>query len=211
MTTILYLHGFASSPRGRKAKLLREILEPEGFRFVAPDLNRPSFEKLDFEAIAAAALDAARADPPAVVVGSSLGALVALEIARRGAMSPLVLIAPAFALAARWTSRLPPGDPLRFFHHEELSTMPIHRAFFERMAGVEPERDPPPVPVTIVMGRKDESVPFDGVEGAWRRWRASGHLADGSEFVAIEGGDHGLTAFAPLLADAIRRRAEEVA
>jgi predicted esterase YcpF (UPF0227 family) len=77
--TVLYLHGFASSPAGRKIALLREALPADEFRVVAPDLNRPSFEKLDFREIVGAAVRAAEAEPPAVVVGSSLGAMVALE------------------------------------------------------------------------------------------------------------------------------------
>ena len=56
MRTILYLHGFASSPEGRKVSILRETLGPEGYRVVAPDLNRPSFEKLDFDAMVAEAV-----------------------------------------------------------------------------------------------------------------------------------------------------------
>ena len=87
MRTVLYLHGFASSPEGRKVTLLREALEPEGYRVVTPDLNRPSFGKLDFDAIVAEAAKAAATEKPSVAIGSSLGALVALAAAKSGALT----------------------------------------------------------------------------------------------------------------------------
>ncbi len=204
MKSILYLHGFASSPSGRKIALLREALPADEFRVVAPDLNRPSFEELDFKAIAAAAVAASQADEPSVVVGSSLGALVALEACRAGVRAPLVLIAPALGFGKRWTEKLAPGDPLLLFHHGENRELPIHRRFFEQMATIQVDRDPPPQRVTIFMGARDESVPFDGVYETWRRWEASGGLKAGSQFVAIPDGDHGLVDYVGRIADEIR-------
>jgi predicted esterase YcpF (UPF0227 family) len=201
----LYLHGFASSPAGRKIALLREAFAPEGIEVLAPDLNRPSFERLDFDEMADEAVRAANTESPSVMIGSSLGALVALEAARRGVRAPLVLIAPALGFGARWTEKLAPGDPVRFFHHGENRELSIHRRFFEQMAAVDVDRDPPTVPVTIVMGEKDESVPYAGVRDTWGRWEASGRLAAGSLFVPISGGDHGLVDHVAMIAGAIRR------
>lgn len=140
---------------------------------------------------------------PAVVVGSSLGALVALEAGRTALAAPLVLIAPALGLRRRWIERLPPGDPLPFFHHGEEQDLFIHRRFFEEMAQVEADRDPPVTPVIIIMGRQDESVPIELVRDIWSRWEASGKLREGSRFVEIPEGDHGLTAHVDLIADEI--------
>jgi len=56
---VLYLHGFASSPRGRKVEALSSRFAPEEIELDAPDLNLPSFARLDFDAMASAA--AARA------------------------------------------------------------------------------------------------------------------------------------------------------
>lgn len=207
MITVLYLHGFASSPQGRKIELLREALDPEGYRIVAPDLNQPSFEKLSFDAIVTEAVRAARAESPAVVVGSSLGALAALAASRRGMGAPLVLVAPALGFGSRWTEKLAPGDPVRFFHHGQGRELSIHRRFFEEMAVADVEREPPRQRVTVVMGERDESVPFDGVESIWRRWEQSGQLAAGSRFLALPEGDHGLVSFVGPIADAIRRAA----
>ncbi len=192
MRRVLYLHGFASSPAGRKIALLREALPTEEYEVVAPDLNRPSFERLDFGAIAGEAVQAASVQPPSVVVGSSLGALVALESCRRGVRAPLVLIAPALGFGTRWTDKLEPGDPVPIFHHGENRELGIHRRFFEQMARVEVDRDPPAMPVTVLMGTEDASVPFEGVQAVWRRWEASGRLPVGSKFIPITGGDHGL-------------------
>src|SRR5262249_29328198 len=165
--------------------LLREALPPSEYRVVAPDLNRPSFEKLRFEAIVEAAVRAAREARPDVVVGSSLGALVALEAARRGGTAPLVLIAPALGFGARWTSKLAPGDPVRFFHHGQGKDLEIHRTFFEEMSAVTVDRDPPKQKVIVIMGEQDESVPFHGVKSTWDRWEASGHLAAGARCLPL--------------------------
>lgn len=144
---------------------------------------------------------------PAVIVGSSLGALVGLEVAGAVPGTPLVLIAPALGFGHRWIERLAPGDPVLFFHHAAGRELPIHRRFFEEMARVEADRRPPPVPVRIVMGRRDESVPYEVVREVWEGWERSGHLAPGSSFTEIPKGDHGLVEHADRIAEEIRSAA----
>ncbi len=203
--TVLYLHGFASSPEGRKVTLLREVLEPEGYRVVAPDLNRPSFGKLDFDAMVAEAVRAAVAERPSVAVGSSLGALVALAAAKQGGLAaPLILVAPALGFGRRWIENAAPGDPVRFYHYGQGRDLEVHRYFFQQMADNTVDRQPPPQRVIVVMGEEDESVPFAGVEQSWKRWEADGRLAAGSRFLPIPGGDHGLIASVDTIAGLIR-------
>ncbi|MDQ5857685.1 MAG: alpha/beta fold hydrolase [Acidobacteriota bacterium] len=200
MKKVLYLHGFASSPAGRKVGALTDLLGPHDLQVVAPDLNVPSFRQLDFRAIVRDSLREAKRHAPAVIVGSSLGAVAALAASRLGARAPLLLIAPAIGFGTRWTEKLPSGDPLFFFHHAEGRELPIHRRFFEDLAGRETDREPPPEPVVIVMGTNDESVPFDHVRKIWKAWEDSGRLAAGSRFVEIPGGDHGLVEHAGTIA-----------
>jgi pimeloyl-ACP methyl ester carboxylesterase len=168
-------------------------------------LNIPSFERLDFRAMAKVTVWEMKKHLPAVVVGSSLGALVALQAERRVPIAPLVLIAPALGFGSRWVERLPPGDAIPVFHHSEERELPIHRRFFEEMARADPDREAPAAPVTVIMGRKDESVPFDIVRETWSRWEASGRLHSGSRFIEVPDGDHGLIAHVGLIADAISR------
>src|ERR1035438_6591822 len=52
---LLYLHGLASSPKGRKRELLGRRFEAEGWKVVAPDLNVPSFRELSFAEMCAEA------------------------------------------------------------------------------------------------------------------------------------------------------------
>lgn len=201
MPSILYLHGFASSPESQKIRSLRPLLAPVVIN--APDLNVPSFERLDFDAMVKKAAQAGVPVPHAVV-GSSLGALVALAVVQRGLRAPLVLIAPALGLADQWLDRLPPGDPVIVPNYALRTDAPIHRAFFEQMAKVTVDETPPPVPVTILIGSKDESVPLERVASVWHSWESSGALAKRSKFVVIAEGDHGLTAHVDRIAQAIR-------
>lgn len=205
MKRVLYFHGFASSPHGRKVDRLRAMLEPEGFEITAPDLNVPSFRHLDFDAMAALARDSARTNPPDVIVGSSLGSLVALSVASAHKEIPIVLIAPAFAIGDRWLTKLPEGDPITVFNYAVDREIEIHRRFFEQMAEVAVDEQPPPSAVTVLMGRQDESIPFELVEGRWQEWMDSGRLAPGSRFIEIPNGDHGLVEFSDRIADAIRQ------
>ncbi len=205
--TVLYLHGLASSPRGRKTEALRHELPRSTFRVIAPDLNVPSFERLSFVRIVDRAVEEVRAEKPDLVVGSSLGALVALSLMRRSEVPrlPLVLVAPALAFGARWKSQLPEDDAaLELFHHGEGRSLPIHREFFEAMAAVEVEDEPPDVPVIAFMGENDETVPCAQVVETWTRWEASGRLVPPSRLVVIEGGDHSLLGSVGEFAAAIR-------
>jgi pimeloyl-ACP methyl ester carboxylesterase len=70
------------------------------------------------------------------------------------------------------------------------------------------DAEPPPVPVSVVMGTEDESVPFEQVKSAWARWVSSGRLPRGSRFHRIEGGDHGLIEFGDAIEEAVRERLE---
>lgn len=196
---VLYFHGFGSSPSSQKVLALRELFGSV-VALNSPDMNVPSFERLDFEAMVKLALDEARHTPPHVIVGSSLGALVALELVRRGVAAPLVLIAPAVGVGERWGSRLPAGDPIEVFNHARKGKVKIHRAFFEKMGEIRPEADAPSSRVAVIMGRNDESVPFEWVRGVWEAWTKSGNLVRGSKFIEIAGGDHGLVAYADVVA-----------
>jgi predicted esterase YcpF (UPF0227 family) len=211
MTSVLYFHGFASSPASAKITALRPLLAPYGIELNAPDLNVPSFEKLDFDAVVEHALATARATPPRAMVGSSLGALVALATAQRGVHVPLVLIAPALGVARRWQTKIPDGDPVMTFNYARNADAPIHRHFFEQMTRLHVDDEAPPSRVTVIMGRKDETVPFDVVDEIWRNWEASGRLIAGSRFLVLEEGDHSLVADAEAIRDAIRDAVETAA
>ena len=203
MRSVLYFHGFASSPGSAKITALRPLLAPPGIELDAPDLNVPSFDKLDFERMVERALECARAHPPRAMVGSSLGALVALAAAHRGIDAPLVLIAPALGAADRWRTKIADGDPVTVFNYARNADAPIHRAFFLQMSSLEVDAAPPPSRVTAIMGRLDETVPFDVVESTWRRWEASGKLSRGSRLVEVEKGDHGLVSHTDIICNAI--------
>jgi predicted esterase YcpF (UPF0227 family) len=203
MKSVLYFHGFASSPGSAKITALRPLLAPHDIELNAPDLNVPSFERLDFDAVVAHAVATARATPPRAMVGSSLGALVALSTAQRGIDVPLVLIAPALGVARRWQTTIPDGDPVMTFNYARNADAPIHRAFFEQMTRLHVDDEPPPSRVTVIMGRKDETVPFHVVEETWRRWEGSGGLVAGSRFIVLEEGDHSLVGDAEAICEAI--------
>lgn len=199
MRPVLYLHGFASSPGSAKIASLRPLLSPRGIELITPDLNVPSFETLDWNALVAHAAAEAERVQPVAIAGSSMGAIVALWL--RLAL-PMVLIAPAFGIARRWRERMPDTDPIVVFNHARGENVPIHRAFFEQVASL-PEPEPPASAVTIFMGKLDETVPFANVQETWDRWR----LPPPSRLVVIEDGDHGLVAQTPRIADAIAEAA----
>jgi pimeloyl-ACP methyl ester carboxylesterase len=156
--TVLLLHGFASSRNSRKAQYLREKFKPlPGLEFLAFDFNPTP---VDFEYMTITGminrlrqylLDSG--GESVFLVGSSMGALVGLNYAHRfGGVSHMLLLAPA----------------LYYVGYSELEHEVFHFAFGRPI----PLRDdfaidgaeyaktvPPPAPVTIIHGRRDDVIP----------------------------------------------------
>ena len=193
---LVYLHGFASSPGARKADFFRERLAPAGLLVLAPDLNRPSFASLTLSAqVEAAEACVGSLDRPPVLVGSSMGALVALLLlARRpAAASRVLLIAPAFSFVGDRLARLAGSSLdawrargfLELLHYGDER---IHRLGYQLVddaarhdfAALRPR-----IPTLVVQGSADELIPLEGT----RAWVAE---RPGTELCVIAGGDHGL-------------------
>jgi pimeloyl-ACP methyl ester carboxylesterase len=108
MNPILYLHGFASGPSSSKARYLWERLEKAGAHVEVPDLAAGDFEHLTITG-QLGVVERAEAGRAVVLIGSSLGGyLAALYAARHPEVTQVVLLAPAFDFARRWSERQGP-------------------------------------------------------------------------------------------------------
>ncbi len=199
--TFVYLHGFASSPLAHKAAFLRPRLEELGARLLVPDLNQPSFEGLTLTAqaeVVVALLDelTASSDPP-VVIGSSMGALVALMASRQrpGAVRRMLLIAPALKFVGAPLARALGSSLEAWERHGSLPVLHpeeggrIYRVGFDLVRdarGYDFDALVPSVPTMIVHGTADELVPFEASQ-VFCREHAEIRL------IPIAGGDHGLS------------------
>jgi len=105
---ILYLHGLGAKPGGFKPRFLAE----QGFEVVNPALGDD-----DFPASVAIAQRALDAQPVDVVVGSSRGGAVAMNLALGD--TPLVLIAPAWQRCGG-AARVGPRTLILHSPHDEL-------------------------------------------------------------------------------------------
>ena len=102
--TLVWLGGFRSDMRGTKAEVLSALCEREGLGFLRFDYSGHGESEGRFEdgtisgwTEDAAAVIAARTSGPLVLVGSSMGAWIALRLAQRlpGRLQALLLLAPA--------------------------------------------------------------------------------------------------------------------
>ena len=165
---LIYLHGFASGPGSGKCARCRAWARRRGIPFHAPDLNLPDFEHRTHTAQVEAVTALLQGlDEPPVVVGSSMGGLVATAAVRRGApVGRLILLAPAFGFARR---RL---EGRRWAGYRRRGTMPTYHHAEGKWTTLGPAMLPDlplwrdddqwtvDVPVAILHGRKDELVPL---------------------------------------------------
>jgi len=176
---VLYLHGFASGPRSRKATFFLQNFQALGIPFEVPDLAAGNFERLTVTgqlsliekilATGSRARDATgtRACDRTVLMGSSLGGyLAALVAAHHPEVARLVLLAPAFHFHELWTRELGPerlelwrkSGSLSTFHYGEGRDMPIGYQLLEDAGRYEPA----PAfrqPALIFHGTEDRVVP----------------------------------------------------
>ncbi|HEY3937549.1 MAG TPA: YqiA/YcfP family alpha/beta fold hydrolase [Bryobacteraceae bacterium] len=119
---VVYLHGFASSPRSRKALFFADKLAALGFSVEIPDLAQGDFLHLTISNQLQVVERAARGEP-LLLIGSSMGGyLAALYAARHPEVDRLILLAPAFRFHELWTKEFGP-ERLRLW--KEKGSIPI--------------------------------------------------------------------------------------
>jgi hypothetical protein len=192
---VIYLHGFASSPHGRKPEFFKDRFAERGITLRLPDLNVPDFEHLTLTAILQRAAEEVRACPPGsvYVIGSSLGGLTALHFVDRyrgaegGRVERLFLLAPALDFAANRQRAL--GDAgfqewhdkgyIEVFHYGDEKQRRVHYGLYEDMVGYDSFNLKLDLPITIYHGRQDESVDYQqSVHFAAARPNVDLHLVD---------------------------------
>jgi pimeloyl-ACP methyl ester carboxylesterase len=103
---VQFIHGLEGSPQGAKARLLARHFET----------LTPAMETSDFGACVAVQADALAAFRPDVLVGSSFGAAVAVELLQRGLWRGATLLLAQAALRRGARAELPPGVPVWLVH-----------------------------------------------------------------------------------------------
>ncbi|HUJ57808.1 MAG TPA: YqiA/YcfP family alpha/beta fold hydrolase [Kofleriaceae bacterium] len=189
---ILYLHGFASGPGSTKGVAFERHFAARGIAVRRLDLRVPSFPHLRLSAMLATVRAAITGD--VVLIGSSLGGLAAARAAEREPrVRALILLAPAFQLAARWRAQLGPAwDAWRASGWREVTDYTtgqparVDFGFVEEVAAIDVGWPDVRAPTLILHGRGDDVVP-----AAQSRQFAAGRpnvrlieLDDGHELVA---------------------------
>lgn len=190
MPVILYLHGFLSSPRSEKVRILRAAVERENARraesgvgepvkLIAPDMNHPPrcVDRLLHEI--AERVDLAQT----TVVGSSLGGFFATRFAREFG-TRAVLLNPCFD---PWTF-IPDfiGEQTIYGTDRTLEVKSEFEADFLTLQSTVPAVVPTSVPVLTLVSLEDEVLP-------WKKTYAG---AEGSvERVMLTGEDHRISGF----------------
>ena len=193
----VYLHGFASSPSSSKATRFGWELAALGVPFACPDLNEPDFSTLTVTRMlqqTAAVIDGASV--PVALIGSSLGAFVALHAAAAagpGKVDRLILMAPALDFGGNRLRQL--GDvgieewrksgKLRVHHYASGQPRDVGFELFEDAAQYDAFTVDLELPILAFQGRQDASVDPKMVE----RWAATRPSVD----LRLLDDDHQLT------------------
>jgi pimeloyl-ACP methyl ester carboxylesterase len=175
----LYLHGFASSVKSKKATFFGQRLAASGFTLTCPDLNEPDFSTLTITRMIDRVTEIVSAlDPgPVVLIGSSLGAFVALHAVTRAPLEghpydKLIFLAPALdfggnrmrSLGATGLDRWRESNRLDVVHHGYGRTLPVHYALYEDAARYD-SFAVASVPATLIFqGAHDEAVDPESVK-----------------------------------------------
>ena len=175
-TPVVYLHGFASGATSSKARFFQERFGPSGRAIDVPDLVEGAFADVTLTG-QLQVVDRVCAGRPVSLIGSSMGGyLAALYAAAHPEVDRLVLLAPAFDFAARWSRWL--GEEamlewrrsgrLKVFHYGEKREAEVGYRLIED-ASVYPPFPEVRQPVLILHGLKDDVVSVDSSREFVRR------------------------------------------
>jgi uncharacterized protein len=208
VTRVLYLHGFASSPRSTKAAFFADRFEERGVVFDCPDFNEPDFETLTMtRMLEQLGIALAKHGDPATLMGSSLGGTLAVLAAARfpDRVNRLVLMAPAVMFAKPGHHLLQPDrirswrerGSLPFFHYAYGEERALDAAFYEDSLRYDACGAAFDQPTLVFQGRRDAAVPWETVD-AFAAARPNVDLT-------LLDDDHQLTASLPTMWQAVSR------
>jgi uncharacterized protein len=166
----LYIHGFASGNRSRKAIYLAEKFATVGVELIMPDFNQGGFRDFTISRQLQQAISYCPGNEPITIIGSSLGGWAALLLAQQYLrVEKLVLMAPAFGFPKLWLERLgsealqnwQKSGTMPVYHHAEQQQVPLHYQFVadaQQYLSSNLERD---LPTLILHGQNDAVVPIE--------------------------------------------------
>ena len=198
MTFVLYLHGFASSARSSKATFFGGRFLDAGVECVTPDLNQPDFSTLTVTRMVEQVLRIidSRPEDQVVLMGSSLGGFVAVQVAlaRPARVRSLILLAPALdfggnrmkSLGGLGLDEWKRTDRLDIFHYGYGRMMPVHYELYADATRYDCAGTALAMPTQVFQGRRDDAVdPVSVEQWAHARPNVELHMLDD---------DHQLTA-----------------
>ena len=196
--TVVYLHGFLSSPASAKGRELRAAAEAAGWGFEAPDLNLPPREAdaLLTDLFEGRAPEARRRT---FVTGSSLGGFWALRAARRFGL-PAAVVNPCLE---PW--RFVPAHTGRqriYGTGRWIEVLPGFAEDFRALARETPPAPRDPADLLVLLSSADEVLD----------WREAARELGASPRILSVGDDHRMERFAqylPAVAAFFARRAAE--
>ncbi|HEY3742987.1 MAG TPA: YqiA/YcfP family alpha/beta fold hydrolase [Bryobacteraceae bacterium] len=129
---VVYLHGFASSPASGKAQYFSGKFKAAGVDVSVPALDGGDFRNLTITS-QLAIVERAVTGGPVVLMGSSLGGYLAAlyTAAHPEQVERVILMAPAFCFARRWSAELAGLDEwtrrgvMEMFHYGEGRSLEI--------------------------------------------------------------------------------------
>lgn len=173
---LVYLHGFNSTPRSKKATFLRDFMAARGLadRFACPELpDRPSAAIAVIEDLLAA-----HPGKSPTFLGSSLGGFYATYVAERHDLRA-VLVNPACHPERDLAKYLGPQQNLYSGVRYELTTDHLRDLEALVVERIRPER------YLLLVETGDEVLDYREAVDRYR----------GAEQVVVEGGDHTLASF----------------
>jgi len=211
--TGVFLHGFRSHCDGGKSRCLSSLAGRLGYPWLRFDQRGCGLSSGAFRAftISGAVSDTGQVigslgSPPCVLVGSSLGALIALHVARSrdSCVAGLVLVAPALRFTEHFIhGQLEPRE-IEAWRRRGYRWLPdvyeggCYRLDYGFCADALRYTEPPRAlhcPVRVIHGRRDELLPVSDSE----RWLDGLDCPDkGLEI--IDQGDHRLTEWSSIIA-----------
>ncbi len=166
----LYIHGFASGSRSRKALYLKEKFAAVGIDLATPDFNQGGFNSFTISRQLQQALSYCSDSEPVTIIGSSLGGWAALLLAQQYlCIEKLVLMAPAFGFPKLWLERLgtealqnwQESGSMLVYHHAEQQEVPLSYQFVTNAQQYLLSNLERNLPTLIVHGHNDAVVPIE--------------------------------------------------